>query len=279
MKSSKSKLLSLLVSLLVLALCVYLYLNLFYHRDRVSYEEFLGFPYLGEEDLRFGIVHAYEKWPLDCNSNKINVESSDRFTAYYYCMVKKFVVNLPVKNLSESKLLQYFPYPALTSPQIYLVDRFVLRVNFTLPSDAILGIYRVRSSSYNPTPTYFFSVRFGLPYCFTANITPHNITLVFEHYAIINGKRFEGLKAMWTGYIEKCLDPFWPLLVSVSEDTIRREYGSYEALKELKPGENISIEFIVELYMSKEQAEGSRGYIELTFAYPYVAIQYPQKRT
>jgi hypothetical protein len=282
MKSFKPKLFLLTISLLAIALGVYLYLNLFYQRS--GYEMLFGFPYLGEEDVRYSSAHDYEKWPLPCRSNELNIERGDGFTVYYYCTVKRFVIELPVKNLSESKLLQAFPYPALTSPQVYLINRFVLGTNFTLPPDAVIGIYRHKSFY---SSSYFFSIRFGLPYCFKVNATPHNITLIFEHYAIINGKRFGGSRHMYTGYWEQCLDPFWSLFVSISEKMLRGEYDevlrelkpNYEVLRGLRPGENITVEFIIEFYMSREQAESSRGYIEITFAYPYTAVQYPQKHS
>jgi len=282
MKSFKPKLFLLIISLLAIALGTYLYLNLFYQRS--GYEMLFGFPYLGEEDVRYGSVHNYEKWLLPCNSSELNIERGDGFTLYYYCTVKKLVIELPAKNLSESKLLQAFPHPALTSPKVYLVKRFVLRANFTLPPDAVIGIYRHKSFH---SPSYFFSTRFGLPYCFTVNATPHNITLVFEHSITINGRRFGGSRRMYTGYIEECLDPFWTLFVSVSKEMLKGEYDemlrelkpSYELLKELKPGDNVTVEFIFELYMSREQAESSKGRIEITFAYPYMMMQYPQKHS
>ena len=140
MKSFKPKLSLLIISLLAIALGVYLYLNLFYQRS--GYEMLFGFPYLGGEDVRYSSVHDYKKWPLPCRSNELNIERGDGFTVYYYCTVKRFVIELPVKNLSESKLLRAFPYPALTSPQVYLINRFVLGTNFTLPPDAVIGIYR-----------------------------------------------------------------------------------------------------------------------------------------
>jgi hypothetical protein len=112
MKSFKPKLFLLIISLLAIALGVYLYLNLFYQRS--GYEMLFGFPYLGKEDVRYSSVHDYKKWSLPCRSNELNIERGDGFTVYYYCTVKRFVIELPVKNLSESKLLRVFPYPALT---------------------------------------------------------------------------------------------------------------------------------------------------------------------
>ena len=90
---------------------------------------------------------------------------------------------------------------------------------------------------------------------------------------------------MYTGYVEMYLDPFWTLFVSVPEEMLKGGYDeifrelkpSYEVLRKLKLGENVIIEFIFELYMSVEQAENSKGYIEITFAYPYIVVQYTQE--
>ena len=68
-------------------------------------------------------------------------------------------------------------------------------------------------------------------------------------------------------------EPFTSTFLYVSEEELRNT--NYEVLELLKPGDTITLEFVIELYMSKEQAESATGYIGLVLAYPYIEIQYP----
>lgn len=253
------------------------------------YAELYGFPYLGEEEVvRYRDILEFEKRPLTCREQGgLEALHLDNLLVQYYCIMEHNIVELPVRNLTESKILRAIPYPALRSPVVYLVKRWVIRVNFTLPSNMTLGVYRDRYSPPNATDPYFFSVRFGLPYCFEANTSQiKDLTLRFEHYVLINNKKFpvvytpelrpsEGVVCMWTGIRKVCGEPFTPTFLYVSEDELRNI--NYEVLKLLKPGDTITLEFVIELYMSKEQAESATGYIGLVLAYPYIEIQYPRK--
>jgi len=264
----------------------FLFIRLYFHQGLEDRSMILGFPYLGEKELsRYRLIFSYNKWPLQCGVNgTLNDTYFDELFIQYYCMFIQDTISLPVEYLNESKHLEYFAIsstePLPRSPiKVHLVRRWVLDINFTLPEDITAGFFKKPQPEFISAPIsnpYFFSIRFGLPLCFSFNAS-ERLLIVLEAYVVINGKRFSGIQYIFTGSsYKKCYDPFTPLFISLSEDKIEMYRELYDILTRLQPGEVLKLEYIIELYALKEQAENATGYIELVLAYPYIEVQYPR---